>query len=66
MENTKSNLGKKELDMKSNSIFLGTSALGGLIGNIITKNMDKKPVNTVIGIGVGLILGIVINKTINK
>ena len=53
-------------DLKTNSIFLGSSALGGFVANRITKNADKKTLNTVIGVGAGLIVGILINKSINK
>lgn len=58
-------LGMDENNIKRNLIYLGTSALGGYVGMRFIK-LQSKAISTVAGIGLGLITGIILNKTLNK
>lgn len=56
--------GSEQATMKSNAVFLGSSALIGYAANRMAKDPSKKAFFTTVGIGVGLGLGIFLNKVI--
>ena len=57
-------MGLKENTMKQNAVLVGGLIIGGLVGKKMTKNSDKKMLNTAIGGIVGLAAGELINKYI--
>jgi hypothetical protein len=54
--------GSENATMKSNLIFLGTSALGAYAGMKFLRVTSDQALNTVIGVGLGLVAGTLINK----
>jgi len=54
-------MGSDKATMKSNLIYLGTTAIGAYIGMKFIKVSDKAN-NTLIGAGLGLIAGAIVNK----
>lgn len=55
-------MGSENASMKSNLVFLGTSALGAYAGMKFLKITSDKTYNTLIGVGLGLVAGTLINK----
>jgi len=49
--------GSEDATMKSNLLLLGTSAVGAYAGNKFIKLYANKSVNTLLGIGLGLVAG---------
>ena len=58
--------GSENATMKSNLVYLGSAALGGYLYMTKIKVLSNSTYNTLLGVGVGLGLGYVLNKYVIK
>lgn len=58
--------GSDNATMKSNLVYLGSAALGGYLYMTRIKVLSNSTYNTLLGVGVGLGLGYVLNKYVIK